>query len=212
VGAPKADGPQDTVEAHSSKGPTVGAAGGDGVLISGIDVAVGAATLEVVAGDGTLAPEVLPEGDANVMAGATAAYDPTALTGPVGGASPSTAVADDDVTVEESGGIMGHPIRAPGDVSLDEATGTTRWVLTQAQEVLRRESGGTNDEQRRLLLWASMLKEWTTTEKARAEARRQHLDVREELLNKLQAAINSRDRDSQKMLADAKELYTSAEA
>jgi hypothetical protein len=30
VGAPKAGGPQDAVEAHGSKGPTVGAAGGDG--------------------------------------------------------------------------------------------------------------------------------------------------------------------------------------
>jgi Golgi nucleoside diphosphatase len=36
--------------------------------------------------------------------------------------------------------------------------------------------------------------------------------VREELLNRLQAAINSRDHDSQQMLAEAKELYASAEA
>jgi hypothetical protein len=36
--------------------------------------------------------------------------------------------------------------------------------------------------------------------------------VREELLNRLQTAINSHDHDSQKMLADAKELYASAEA
>jgi hypothetical protein len=57
-----------------------------------------------------------------------------------------------------------------------------------------------------------MLKERTTIEKARAEARQHHLDVREELLNRLQAAINSHDLDSQKMLADAKELYASAEA
>jgi hypothetical protein len=45
------------------------------------------------------------------------------------------------------------------------------WVFTQAQDVLHRESGGINDEQRRLLLWDSMLKERTTTERARAEAR-----------------------------------------
>jgi hypothetical protein len=57
-----------------------------------------------------------------------------------------------------------------------------------------------------------MLKERTTIEKARAEARQHHLDVREELLNRLQAAINSHDLDSQKMLANAKELYASAEA
>jgi hypothetical protein len=86
------------------------------------------------------------------------------------------------------------------------------WVFTQAQDVLHRESGGINVEQRRLLLWDSMLKERTTTERARAEARQQHLDVREELLNRMQTAINSRDRDSQKMLANTKELYASTEA
>jgi hypothetical protein len=121
-------------------------------------------------------------------------------------------VADDGVTMEESGVILGHPIRAPRDVSLDEAMGMARWELTQAQDVLRRESGGINDERWRLLLWASMLKERTMTEKARAEVRQQHLDVREELLNRLQAAINSHDLNSQKMLTDAKELYASAEA
>jgi hypothetical protein len=55
-------------------------------------------------------------------------------------------VADDGITVEESRGILGHPIRAPGDVSLDEAIGTARWALTQTQDVLHRESGGINDE------------------------------------------------------------------
>jgi hypothetical protein len=37
-----------------------------------------------------------------------------------------------------------------------------------------------------------MLKERTTAERARTEAKQQHLDVREELLNRLQTAINSR--------------------
>ncbi len=36
--------------------------------------------------------------------------------------------------------------------------------------------------------------------------------MREELLNRMQTAINSRDRDSQKMLANTKELYASTEA
>jgi hypothetical protein len=49
---------------------------------------VGAAVLEVVVGDGSLAPEVSPEGDTNVMAGATAAGDPAASTGPVGARLP----------------------------------------------------------------------------------------------------------------------------
>jgi hypothetical protein len=61
-------------------------------------------------------------------------------------------------------------------------------------------------------LWASMLKERTTAKRARAKARQQHLDVREELLNRLQTAINNHDRDSQQMLVEAKELYTSTEA
>ncbi len=59
------------------------------------------------------------------------------------------------------------------------------WVFTQAQDVLHRESGGIVDERWRLLLWASMLKERTTAERARTEAKQQHLDVREELLNRL---------------------------
>jgi uncharacterized protein (DUF2225 family) len=78
--------------------------------------------------------------------------------------------------------------------------------------VLHWESGGINDEQKCLLLWASMLKERTTTERAKVEARQQHLDVRKELLNRLPTATNNSDRESQKMLADAKELYASVEA
>jgi uncharacterized protein Smg (DUF494 family) len=57
-----------------------------------------------------------------------------------------------------------------------------------------------------------MLRERTTVERARAEARQQHLDMREELQNMLQTAINSRNRDSQRKLTEAKELYASVEA
>jgi hypothetical protein len=57
-----------------------------------------------------------------------------------------------------------------------------------------------------------MLKEWTTAERARVKASQQHLDVREELLNRLRATINSRNRYSQWILAEAKELYASVEA
>jgi hypothetical protein len=129
-----------------------------------------------------------------------------------GGASSSTEATNGGGTVEPEV-ILGHPtLRAPGDISLDEAMGTAHWALTQAQNVLRWESGGIVDEQQRLLQWDSMLKERTTTERARAEARQQHLDVREDLLNRLQTAINCRNRDSQRMLAEAKELYASIEA
>jgi hypothetical protein len=106
AGAPKAGEPLDTVEAHCSKGSTSGAVGGDGVPVSGATIAVGAAALEVVVGDGSPAPEVSPEGDTNVTTGATTAGDPIAKTGLVGGVSPSTAVADDNVTMEESGCIL----------------------------------------------------------------------------------------------------------
>jgi hypothetical protein len=108
--------------------------------------------LEVVTGDGSHALEVSLEADATVMVGATTAGDPAEKTGPAGGTSPSTVVADDDITVEDSRCILGDPIRAHEDVSLDEAMGTACWALTQAQDVLRRESGGINDERRHLLL------------------------------------------------------------
>jgi hypothetical protein len=78
----------------------------------------------------------------------------------------------DDGGAVEPEVILGHPtLRAPGDVSLDEAMGMARWVLTQAQNVLHRERGGIVVERRRLLLWASMLKERTMVERARVEAR-----------------------------------------
>jgi hypothetical protein len=54
-------------------------------------------------------------------------------------------MADDDSTVEPEV-ILGHPmLRAPGDVSFDEAMGMARWALTQAQNVLHQEldSAGT---------------------------------------------------------------------
>jgi hypothetical protein len=210
--APQAVGPQDTIEAHGSRGPSDGAAGGDKVPV--FDAAnAAAAAAQVTIGDGSMAPEVLPEGDTNVTAKEVATANPAALTGPAEGAFPSTAAADDDVVMEEPGVILGHPtLRAPGDVSLDDTLGMARWVLTQAQNVLRRESGGIVDERQCLLLWASMLQERTMAERARVEARQQHLDVREELLNRLPTAINNRDCDSQKTLAEAKELYASVEA
>jgi hypothetical protein len=84
VGAPKAGGPQDTIEAHDSKGSTVGAAGGDGVLVSGAIIVVGVVSLEVVVVDGSSSPKVSPEGDTNVTAGATTAGDPAVSIGLVG--------------------------------------------------------------------------------------------------------------------------------
>jgi chromosome segregation ATPase len=131
------------------------------------------------------------------MSEEVAASNSAASTGLAGGVFPSTAAADDDVAMEELGVILEHPtLRAPGYVSLNEAMGTARWALTQAQNVLRRESGGIVDERWRLLVWAFMLKERTMAERARVEARQQHLDVWDELLNRLQTAINNCDHDS----------------
>jgi hypothetical protein len=132
-----------------------------------------------------LAPEVLPGGVTNVKAEEVAADDPASSAGLSGGASPSTEATDDNGVVDLEA-ILGHPtLRAPRDISLDEAMGMAYWTLTHAQNVLHRESGGNINERRPTLQWTSMLMEQTTTERARVEARQQHLDVRDELLNGL---------------------------
>jgi hypothetical protein len=120
-----------------------------------------------------------------------------------------TSTDADDIVAEEPEVVLEHHIlKAPRDVSLDEAMGKVCWVLNQAQDVLRQESRDNNNERRCLQLWASMLKDRTTSEMVMAQAR--HLDTREDLLNQQLATINRRDADSQWMLADAKELFTSA--
>jgi hypothetical protein len=74
------------------------------------------------------------------------------------------------------------------------------------------ESDDLQDERRCLLLWTSMLKRRTTSERAMAQTTQQHLDAREDLLNQQMVAINQRDINSAQKLADAKELYASTEA
>jgi hypothetical protein len=101
---------------------------------------------------------------------------------------------------------MGLPTyHAPGDISLDRAVSTTLRALSQVQRVLRREDGDLADEHQRLQLWASMLKETTVTERAEARGRQRGFDLQAE-------AIELRDTDSRRALADAQELYASAEA
>jgi hypothetical protein len=135
-------GPWDTIEAQ----PSDGAAGGGRVPVSGAAAVVGAATQAATSG-GSPTPEMLPDGDMNVTMEEVAAGDPVGPTGLAGGTSSSTVVANDGATVE-SEAILGHPtLRAPGDVSLDEAMGMAHWALTQAQNVLHRESGGIIDKQ-----------------------------------------------------------------
>jgi hypothetical protein len=92
---------------------------------------VGAAA-QVAAGGGSLAPEVSPGGATNVTVEEVAADDSASSAGPAGGA-PSSIVAVDNGVAMEPEVILGHPmLRAPRDVSLDEAMGTARRVLTQA--------------------------------------------------------------------------------
>jgi hypothetical protein len=87
VGAPQTVGPHDTVEAHSSKGPSDGAVGGDRVPVFGAAVEVGAAA-QVTADGRSPAPEVFPEGDTNDMAEEVAASDLAASIGSAGVRSP----------------------------------------------------------------------------------------------------------------------------
>jgi hypothetical protein len=121
----------------------------------------------------------------------------------LGTAAPADTAAD---AVGETEVVMGHPTyHAPSDISLDGAVSTALRALSQVQRVLRREDGDLADERRRLQLWASMLKETTVTERAEARGRQRGFDVQAE-------AIKLCDADSRRALADAQELYASAEA
>jgi hypothetical protein len=82
---------------------------------------------------------------------------------------------------------------------------TAHQALSQAQHVLHREGEDLADERRRLQLWASMLKRKTMSERAAAWARQHGFDLQVE-------AIAQRNADSRQALADAWELYESAEA
>jgi hypothetical protein len=68
--------------------------------------------------------------------------------------------------------ILGHPsLITPRNISLDEEMGMAHWAITQVQGVLHREHGSIDKEHQLLLLWASLLKEQTTSERARAVVR-----------------------------------------
>jgi hypothetical protein len=121
----------------------------------------------------------------------------------LGAAAPADATAD---VMEETEVVTGHPTyHAPGDISLDGAVSTALRALSQLQHVLRREDEDLADEHQRLQLWASMLKETTATERAEARGRQRGFDLQAE-------AIELCDANSRRALADAQELYASAEA
>jgi hypothetical protein len=148
-----------------------------------------------------LAEEVTPVVCTTVPSSPLAAA--AASSSALGTAAPADAAAD---AVGETEVVMGHPTyHAPGDISLDGAMSKALRALSQVQHVLRREDGDLADERRRLQLWASMLKETTVTERAEAWGRQRGFDLQAE-------AIKLRDADSKRALADAQELYASAEA
>jgi hypothetical protein len=121
----------------------------------------------------------------------------------LGAAAPADIAAD---AVEETEVVTGHPTyHASGDISLDGAVSTALRALSQVQRVLRREDGDLADERQRLQLWASMLKETTATERAEVRGRQRGFDMQAE-------AIELCNADSRCALADAQELYASAEA
>jgi hypothetical protein len=161
------------------------------------------------------APEVVPSpSPVEVLAEEATPVVRTAVpTSPLAAAATSspalgTAVAADAGAdaAGETEVVMGHPTyHATGDVSLDGAVSTALRALSQVQRVLRREDGDLADERQRLQLWASMLKETMDTERAEARGRQRGFDLQAE-------AIKLRDADSRRALADAQELYASAEA
>jgi hypothetical protein len=121
---------------------------------------------------------------------------------------PATA-APADAAADAVGGpevVMWHPTcHAPGDISLDGAVSTALRAVSQVQHAQRREDEDLADERRRLQLWATMLKETMVIERAAARGRQCGFDLQVE-------AIELRDADSRRALADAQELYASAEA
>jgi hypothetical protein len=127
-------------------------------------------------------------------------------------ATTASAGADDDA-IEELEVILGHPfLKASGDVSLFKAMGAAHWMLIQTHDVLHRDRGDIDDKQRCLLLWVSLLRKQMASEKEKAKARQKHLHVMEILLDRKQAVAEKLDAEFQKLLADTKDLYTTAEA
>jgi hypothetical protein len=104
---------------------------------------------EVVPGDGSPVPEMVPREDttdiveavASTTASEVATGVPVTSTGPAADApsSPPRVVADGN-TIEQPEVIMGHrTIRASGDVSLFDVIGTSHFALNQVNDVIHRE-------------------------------------------------------------------------
>jgi hypothetical protein len=78
--------------------------------------------------------------------------------------------------------------------------------------VFLREQKIFDDERARLLMWGSMLKDWTAFEQQKAVATRKQLNVMEIQLDRRQAVTDHLDAQARKLLDDAKELYAAVKA
>jgi hypothetical protein len=120
--------------------------------------------------------------------------------------APRRAAASGAATGEGMEVVLGHPAPyALGDISAGQAVSTAHQALSQAHHVLHHEGEDPADERWCLQLWASMLKRTTVSERAAAWAQQHGFDLQVE-------AITQHYADSRQTLADAQELYASAEA
>jgi hypothetical protein len=160
-------------------------------------------------GDGVLAPDITTVAEAmtSPVTSEAAVVHPAASTSPMAGAPSSlpqmaaatASTCTDGNAVEEPEVIMGHPShRASGTVSLSEAMGTVHFVLNQVHDVLYREREDINEERLRVSVWVSLLKQWTTYEKEKVEARQKRLDMMEILYNRRQVVADKLDAQTQK--------------
>jgi hypothetical protein len=167
-----------------------------------------------VGGSRVLAPDTTTavKAMASLATCEAATGDPAVSTGPAVGASSSpphmaattASTGADDNVVDEPKVIMGHPgLRAPGTISLSEVMGTGHFALNQMHNVLHQEREDINKEQLRLSVWVSLLKQRTTFEKEKTEARQKHLNVMKILYSKRQVVADKLDAQTQKLLHDA---------
>jgi hypothetical protein len=109
-------------------------------------------------------------------------------------AAATTSTGTDNNAIEELEVIMGLPgLRASRTMSLSEVMVTSHLVLNQAHDVLRWEREDINEERLCLSVWVSLLNQWTTSEKEKAEVRQKCQDVMEVLYSRRQALANMLD-------------------
>jgi hypothetical protein len=102
----------------------------------------------------------------------------------------TTLAAIGDDAPEEPEVIMGHlNLGALRQVSIPEAVDMTLFALQQARDVFLREQKNLDNERVCLLMWGSMLKKWTASEKQKAAATREWLDEKQSLLVKEEISI-----------------------